>query len=427
MSIYDVNGNVVGTSATDNVPRIYITGALPSTKEQGEYSVMLTFKSAIEEFTSYATLKVQGDSSTMYAKKNYTIKLFKDQNHTQKDKHKFFNWKSFNKFVIKANWIDITHSRNVVGARIWSDMVKSRSDYNSLPDEMLESSNLGVIDGFPVMVFANGYYYGRYSFNISKDNMLNMDDENPDHAMVQGQSNTDNGCKFRSTSVAEWTDEFTDDLTHVQTIWQSILSFVSTSTDANFKANLGNYFSVPSLIDWYLFGLSMFAYDSYGKNQSYLTYDGEYFICSAYDMDCILNIFWTGYMPFSATEPWYPYLHIVYTNTTTGAHSGYEDGNYLFERLAEQFDTEIKARWAELRQHGGALSYENIDMRFEDWCSLVTATQMAEDYASTTADGAFTGIGDIAGGNVSTNNIQQIREFAHDRLAYVDSLMEQVN
>lgn len=431
MNLYDADGNVIPVSGEittaepmqGDVPRIYITGTLPTDKAQGEYPVALTYKSKTKEFMSYATLKVQGDSSTMYAKKNFTVKLFTDSARTSKDKRSFKNWSKRNKFVIKANWIDITHSRNVVGARIWSDMVASRSDYVLLPSEMLESDNLGAIDGFPVMVYANGIYYGRYSWNIPKDGMLNMDDEDPNHAMVQGQSNTDNGCKFRSTSVTNWTDELTDDLTHVQTRWQGILSFVSTATDANFKSNLGSYFSVPSLIDWYLFGLALFAYDSYGKNQSYLTYDGQYFICSAYDMDCILNIFWTGYMPFTATEAWYPYLHIVYSNTNTGAHTGFEDGNYLFERLASLFDTEIKARWAELRAHGGALSYENIDKRFDEWCSHVTATEMAEDYASTTASGSFTGMSSIAGGNVSTNNIQQIRAFAHDRLAYVDTLL----
>lgn len=52
-----------------------------------------------------------------------------------------------------------------------------------------------------------------------------------------------------------------------------------------------------------------------------------------------------------------------------------------------------------------------------------SAVQMAEDYASTTAGGAFTGMADIAGGNVNTNNIQQIRQFMRDRLVYVDSLM----
>lgn len=425
--IYDGTGNVIDTVGTEpqagDIPVLYITGELPTSKNDGELPVMLTYKSKTLEFTSYATLKVQGDSSTRYAKKNYTIKLFSDQGRTKKDKRTFRNWKPYNKFVVKANWIDITHSRNVTGARIWSDMVKSRSDYNFLPTDLKNSDNVGAIDGFQVRIFANGFYYGRYAFNITKDNMLNMDEDNPNHAMVQGQSNTDDGCKFRSTSVTAWTDELTDDITHVQSRWQSILSFVSTSTDSNFVSNLSNYFSVPSLIDWYLFGHAFFSYDSYGKNQSYLTYDGNYFICSAYDMDCILNVFWTGYMPFEPDEDWYPYKHILFTDSTTGEHSGYEDGNYLFERLASLFDSAIKARWSDLRAHGGALSHENIDKKFEEWCSVNSTELVQEDYANTTANGAFVTMGDVAGGNINTNNIQQIREFSRERLAYVDSIM----
>ena len=411
--------SIIEPDLTD-VPKIYITGTLPTSKDQGELPVMLTYKSKTNEFTSYATLKVQGDSSTVYAKKNYTIKLFSDQLRTVKDKRKFKYWSKYNKFVIKANWIDITHSRNVVGARIWTDMVKTRSDYNDLPTELIESDNLACIDGFPVMMFANGQYYGRYAFNMTKDNMLNMDESNPDHAMVQGQG-YDAGTLFRGTSVEYWSDELTDDLTHVQPRWVDILSFVSTSSDADFKTNLKNYFSIPSLIDWYLFGLAFFSYDSYGKNQSYLTYDGSYFICSAYDMDNIMGLFWTGDIAFGATEAWTPYKGITYTDEV-GGHSGFTDsGNYLYKRLTDSFALEIKARWTELREHGGALSFENIDKRFVEWCSLVTTEQMKEDYASTTANGAFTAMANKAGGNATSNNIQQIVHFMHDRLTYLDS------
>lgn len=406
-----------------DVPTIYITGELPTSKDQGELPVMLTYNSKTIQFTSYATLKVQGDSTAAWPKKNYTIKLYSDSARTVKDKHVFKTWSAYNKFVIKADWIDITHARNVVGAKIWSAMVESRSDYSLLPDELKEADNKGAIDGFLVKVFANGYYYGRYSFNLTKDNMLNMDEDDPNHAMVQGQSNTDSGCQFRSTSTTYWSDELTDDLTHVETRWKAILSFVSTASSANFKSQLSNYFSVPSLIDWYLFGLAFWAYDSFGKNQSYLTYDGNYFICSAYDMDGILGLYWSGYMPFQPTEAWYPYLHTVYTDGTTGEHSGFEQGNYLYERLASSFATEIKARWAELRSHGGALSFANVDRMFYDWCSYSTKEDMEKDYASTTANGAFVDMDNRPGGSTNTNNLEQIMDFIKKRFAYVDGLM----
>lgn len=413
--------NSIGMSIIEpdsvDVPRIYITGTLPTTKEQGELPVILTYKSRTNEFTSYATLKVQGDSTTMFPKKNFTIKLFSDSSRTVKDKHAFKNWSSYNKFVIKANWLDITHARNVVCAKIWYDMVKSRSDYNNLPTELLESDHLACIDGFPITMYANGQYYGRYAFNLTKDNMLNMDEDNPDHAMVQGQG-YDDGTAFKGTSVQYWSDELTDDLTHVQPRWVDILSFVSTSSDADFKANLKNYFSIPSLIDFYLFGTAFLAWDSYGKNQSYLTYDGSYFICSAYDMDNTIGLYWTGTMPFSPTVEWFPYNRI----TSEGVVSG-DNVNNLYKRLATLFNAEIVARWAELRQHGGALSFENIDKHFADWCSLATIEQMKEDYASTTAGGAFTDMANIAGGNATSNNLQQIINFMHDRLVRFDALI----
>lgn len=433
-SIYDVYGNEIpiggGTDDTlepraGDVPRLFVTGALPTTKEEGEFPISLTYKSKTSQFTAYATAKVQGGSSSGSGviKKNYTIKLFSDATRETKYKRSFKHWSPYSKFVIKANWADITHSRNVVGARIWTDMVKSRSDYETLPQELKESDNLGVTDGFPVIMYANGLYYGRYALIITKDDIHNMDKKNPLHAMVQGQANTDLGCAFRSTSTEHWSDELTDDLTHVQPRWQEILSFVMTSTDNEFKANLSNYFSVPSLIDWYLFGIAFFSYDSYGKNQSYLTYDGNYFICSAWDMDGILNSYWTGAMPFNPEEPWYPYQHFVWTNQDTGTHSGYEDGNYLYERLARLFSVEIRARWTMLREHGNSLSFSKINSFFDEWCSYFSKEQMAEDYASTTANGDFVAMGQAPAGNVNTNNIQQIRDFVRRRLIYADNNM----
>jgi hypothetical protein len=51
-----------------------------------------------------------------YPKKNFTIKLFEDADRSIKKKISFKNWGKQNKFCLKANWIDITHLRNVVSA-----------------------------------------------------------------------------------------------------------------------------------------------------------------------------------------------------------------------------------------------------------------------------------------------------------------------
>ena len=59
------------------------------------------------------TVSVTELSNLIYRSPDYTIKLFKDAEHTSKDKHVFKSWSKRNKFVIKANWIDKTHSRNI--------------------------------------------------------------------------------------------------------------------------------------------------------------------------------------------------------------------------------------------------------------------------------------------------------------------------
>ena len=63
---------------------------------------------------------------------------------------------------MKANWIDRTHARNVVSAKLAGRM---QEKYGLL----MESPNHGAVDGFPVEIYNNGKFYGLYTFNIPKD------------------------------------------------------------------------------------------------------------------------------------------------------------------------------------------------------------------------------------------------------------------
>ena len=147
--------------ATEDIPKIFIDGQIPTTKT--EVNAELTYISKTLNFHAYITIKCQGNSSMSYPKKNFTIKLFKDANRSEKLKVDLKGWGKQNKFVLKANWIDISHLRNVVSARIWGDIVKSRSNYEDLPEELRTSPNQGAVDGFPIKVYNNGVYQGRYT------------------------------------------------------------------------------------------------------------------------------------------------------------------------------------------------------------------------------------------------------------------------
>ena len=380
----------------EDIPKVFINGVIPTTKD--DVNAELIYISKTLTFHSYIIIKCQGTSSMKYPKKNFTIKLFEDETRSQKKKIGFKNWGEQNKFCLKANWIDISHARNIVSARLWGDVVKSRSNYNELPDLLKTSPNQGAIDGFPIKVYANGVYQGRYTWNIPKDGwMTNMNDELNTHSILCGE-NYDSGC-FRAAALineSDWSDELHGTCPdNIKTRWNEVISFVMNSTDEEFRANLGNYFDVPSLLDYELFGMAVCGSDSFGKNQIYMTYDGSKWIASMYDLDTIWGMYWNGETLVAAD----------YARTKFEDYVNGRLGNLLYYRLEQVFYPELQARWAELK--AGPMSMVNIINHFENFMQSMTSDLIKEDYASTTAGGAYTGIPSVA-----KNNLPQIRNFA---------------
>ena len=416
--IYDYQGNEVIVTPqietlepqANDIPIVTISGILPTAKSQGEVNAVISYKSITSEFVDYATLKVQGDSSTMYPKKNFTIKLFSDSEMTVKDKRKFRNWdKARNKFVLKANWIDHSHARNIVNARLWTQIVKSRTDFSTLP-VTLKESNLA-IDGFPVKVYNNGIYMGLYTWNLPKDSLYGLDDEIDSNAIVQGGSNQYSGSILwrASTMGNKWSDETHDSMPSViSSGFNALMNFVYTATDNDFVANFSNYADKMSIIDQYILLYVACIVDNIGKNQTFFTYNGTYWYGGMYDMDGT----W-GLPAFNLGQGWKS-AETIFQDDYSAVVEGTGETNLLYERVGTLFNDDIIARYTTLRNT--VLSEDNINKEFEKFMSIIPPHIYAEDYASTTGGGNFTGIP-----LKDTNNIQQIRQFVVDRLEYVDS------
>lgn len=407
------NGNIGNNIEPQlmDMPRIYFSeGTLPTSKTA---TVMkFDYYSKTTEYHGYVDIKCQGTSSMSYPKKNFTIKSYKDKDKTKKLKIDFKGWGEQTKFCLKANWIDITHARNVVSARLWGDVVKTRSDYaTALPELLRTSPNQGAIDGFPVLVYANGVYQGRYTLNIPKDGwMSNMDDALDTHCILCGE-NYGSGC-FRAAPVidgTDWSDELHDVVpATIKTSWTNVINFVMTSSDAEFKANLSNYFDVNSLIDYLLYGIVSTGLDAFGKNQIYFTYDGIKWIASMYDMDSTWGLWWNG-SKFVGTD----YAREDFQDLKDEGNGVAKQGNLLYLRLQQLFIPQLKTRYAELRKD--VLSVSHIIQKFEEFNDVCPKDIVQEDYASTTGEGKFTGIP-----SKTTNNIQQLRSYINARLTYVD-------
>lgn len=415
MSIYDYQGNAVSAEEFEplenDIPVVTLTGTLPTSKNDGDVPITFSYNSTTDSFSGYATVKVQGDSSSGYPKKNFTIKLFSDSNRTVKLKKKFRRWdKERNKFVLKANWIDHSHARNIVNARIWSEIVKSRSDYAILPTA-LTSGNLA-IDGFPIKVYNNGIYMGLYTWNLPKDALYGLNEDLPANAIVQGDSNQYSGSILwrSSTMDGKWSDETHSTMPSVITSgFNSLLNFVYTASDATFSSSFSTYFDKASIIDQYIFLQVGCITDNIGKNQTFFTYNGTYWYGGMYDMDGT----W-GLPPWlTATAAWKS-ASTVFQSGYAAVAEGTGATNLLYERVGTIFASDIQTRYAALR--ASVLSPDHINSMFEEFMSTIPLSVYSEDYADTTGGGEFTGIP-----KVDTNNIQQIRQFVVDRIAYVDT------
>lgn len=411
---YKELANKIGTGITNNsvepelmdMPRIYFSeGTLPTSKTA---TVMkFDYYSKTAAYHGYVDIKCQGNSSMAYPKKNFTIKPYKDKAKTAKLKIDFKGWGKQSKFVLKANWIDISHARNIVSARLWGDIIKTRSDYATAVPELLRTSpNQGAVDGFPVLVYSNGVYQGRYTLNIPKDKwMSNMDDALDTHCILCGE-NYVSGC-FRALPVingTDWTDELHDVVpAAIKTSWSNAINFVMTSSDTEFKTNLSNYFDVNSLIDYYIYGLVSTNLDGFGKNQLFFCYDGIHWIASVYDMDSTWGLYWNGSK----------ILPTDYRRNQYEDYAAHNTSNLLYDRLEQLFIAQLKTRYAELRKD--VLSASHIIQKFEEFNEVCPKDIVQEDYASTTGGGKFTGMPSL-----TTNNIQQLRTNIVGRLTYVD-------
>lgn len=385
----------------DDIPMIFITGEIPVSKKYvaGE----LEYVSKSSRFHAYTYIKLQGTSSLSYPKKNFTINLYSDESRSVILNKEFKNWGSHNNFVLKADYIDILHARNVVSAKLWSNVVASRSDYDSLPEGLKNSPNNGAIDGFPVFVYIQGEYQGMYTLTIPKSEWLfGMSANNENHVVLSAETN-DNGdlvyefnpCNFNEAwSGVDGEDWSYEVGSNAQESWMQLYNYIYASPNAT---ELTNYLDIQSAIDYYIFQYVILGTDGLAKNMLLLTYDKIKWYLSAYDMDSTFNLSWKGQMldGQSAAFGEYPYLNQY---------------SALWPFITSNFASRIKSRYIELRN--GVLSKPSIINEFEKFIGVYGDDVYIRDTVPYNAIPSAT-----------ENNLQNLKSFISERLDAVDMLI----
>lgn len=388
--------------ATADIPKVFIDGMIPTTKD--DVFAEMQYISKTESFHAFLKIKCQGSSSMSYPKKNFTVKLYSDEARNNELKKVFKDWRhESNKYVLKANYIDHSHARNIVCARLWDEVVSSRADYASLPAEMRNSPRNGAIDGFPIKLYTNGTYQGIYTWNIGKDAwMWGMDEDNANHVLLCGEVNNngeaiDTATNFRALwqgeNIWHWGVEVGERTDIIASSMNALISCVKDTDDNTFKATIGNYLDIQSAIDYWVHQYIICGLDGLAKNMLLATYNGTKWICGAYDMDSTWGL-WCNGTSFVPPEYRCP-------------EDYQENRSLLWERISTLFAEEIAARYAELRS--SVYSYSNLFTHFERFMDVIGLDLYAED---------LTIYPSIPSGNA--NNIQQIRNFIRDRLYYCD-------
>lgn len=377
------------------------------TKDSG--SSEIEYISKTDRFKKYIYIKPQGASSLQYPKKNFTIKLYKDKARTIKGNKEFKNWGAHNTFVLKADYIDITHARNVVGANIWSQIVASRPDYDALPEELKSSPNNGAIDGFIVKVYINNNYEGLYNWTIPKDAwMFNMNRNNENHIVLCAETN-DNGdtnlrfnpCNFnRAWSGIDgehWSIEVGKESERLTSSFNRIYESVYND-DIPLEERLDileECLDIQSMIDYFIFQDVMFGINGLAKNMLMVTYDMTKWYLSAYDLDSICGLYWDGSTIFNSYD--------IDMGTAPYANEFSE----LINLLRDFYWDEYILRYKELRS--SVLSTANIVKLFEDYINVYGEDLWIRDTIP---------YPDIP--SITENNFINLQEFIKNRVEYLD-------
>ena len=322
-----------------DIPKLYLEGDITSMVSKSETSdIRFRYDDGEQEITGFAEIKYQGTSSMYYDKKNYTLKFYADADHEDKLKLDV-GWGPQNKYCMKANWIDRTHARNVVSAKLAGQM---QENYDLLTD----APNNGAVDGFPVEIYNNGKFFGLYTFNIPKEDWLfAMDSDNPDHIVIGGEGWEDANLFKAMPDFGTWAVEVGEESEETQEKMNRLFDFVMNSTDEEFKNEFSQYLNLDSALNYYIFADLAYLKDNLGKNMLIATYDGMEWYLSLYDLDSSWGVETNGRSLMMYEEE---ALDLAV--------------NHLFARMESCFAEELAQRYFELRED--LLSNENIMAEF---------------------------------------------------------------
>ena len=309
-------------------------------------------------FTDFINMKWQGSSSIYLPKKNFSIKLFTDEAHKNKDNRAMKSgWYSTNKYVLKANYIDSTHARNIICARLWGEVVKSRAvangSFNECDSHFINLVNGGAIDGYPVKVYINKKYYGLYTLNLPKQKQMFGMGKGVTEGFISDEQNAAQG-EFSSPPTFDENDfsiEYSsgENQDWIKSSFINLYNAIQLENSEDFKSSMETLIDKDSVIDYFCFIYYLGLTDNFAKNMLLGTYDGTKWFVSAYDMDNCFGLKWNSKLIDSPES----------FNLAT------IDRNKLIRKTRYNYKEQVKKRYSYLRKN--VLNLNNLVSKLQNF------------------------------------------------------------
>ena len=363
---------IVETDDELAIPRLILTGSMDGINKKSRVALNAVFTSPDAQFDCWAIMTMQGHSTLGLDKPNYTVRFYDDADGIQKHKLRFGCWRKEHKYILKADYFDVTQCRNLVGAQLWRELVETRANVHP---RLASLPTLGAVDGFPIALWLNDEFLGLYTFCLHKDDDLFDMKKGEQAAVLVCNKNSEDEASFRAPAVLDeeavhdWELEFcgTEDDTWARGSFNGLIDFVMRSSDEEFRERLGEYLDVDAAVDYLVFIYTLGLVNS-GVKDLVLVSFGDQWIPSAYDMDEAFGLMPEGEGAY-APDDFLPRCEGgVWTSGT---------GSLLWDRLLQNYENEVRARYREL--HAGPLSEEHILTLVDSFVDAIPASLYLRD------------------------------------------------
>lgn len=424
--------------------------AMPTTKTDDHKDWLEFWDMRGNYFKKRIINNAQGASSLGYPKKNFAIDLCNDE--WQGDNTfsiRFGNWVPQDSFHIKAYYREyfrgravtcyqlmneVCLTRGIDKDRPWKKGLKVADGWGVIPKSFAAGGDNSLAlddgarcfpDGFPVIVYLNGEFYGIFSWQLKKSRQnMHMGKKTAEHIHLDGIMNVNtlinytgnpdfniqwdqfeirnpkslycmDGSKYesdvnqqelidetsehykasnkdhvRSAKVKKYIQNFSLAMHKIRQVRETeYLNNPSAEGAAKVRAEFEKYFDPENYIDYLCVSDMIYNVDGFWHNCQWATYDGVKWFVNMYDVDVSFGEWITG---DEYREPLTSHI-----SDTRALPSGFITDFYS---VKGKFGTgELEARYAELRKKG-IFTVDHIVGLLSEWVSRIGVENYDKEY-----------------------------------------------